>query len=264
VSALHLFIDTNIFLTFYAFANDDLEKLRKITGLMKHGKLKLYVTRQLVDEFYRNREAKLEESVKEFTKNSLGKAIPRYMADYLEVQDLKEAAASWQKARDALVARAKAEAQEKSLAADSLFAEIAQEAEPIPRSEKIVSKALQRRLAGNPPGKPTSLGDQIHWETLLDVVPEKTDLHIVSKDGDFASALISGRAKQYLIDEWRERKDANLILHDELRPFLNVMFPNIKLAVDIEKRSAMDSFIHSGFFQTHMQLLLHYNLTLMF
>ena len=252
MATLHLFIDTNVFLTFYAFANDDLEQLRKITGLIKADKLKLYVPKQLVDEFYRNREGKLAESMKEFTKVSLGKAIPRYMADYPETADLKDAASKWQKARDALVSKAKAEAEAKSLAADTLFAAIIHEAGIIESTPALKSKALDRRLTGNPPGKHNSLGDQINWEALLETVPEGFDLHIVSRDGDFESDLLTGKAKQYLVDEWTEKKKAGLYLHEELRPFLNYSFPDIKLAVDIEKRSAMDSLIHSGFFSnTH-------------
>src|SRR5207248_3174999 len=41
-------------------------------------------------------------------------------------------------------------------------------------------------------------------------------------------------------------------LHTELKPFLNSHFPEIKLAIDIEKRSAIDYLKESGGFQmTH-------------
>ena len=30
-SSVHLFIDTNVFLSFFAFTNDDVEQLRKLT-----------------------------------------------------------------------------------------------------------------------------------------------------------------------------------------------------------------------------------------
>ena len=41
---LHLFIDTNIFLSFYAYTNDDVEELRKLISLIKTNQLKLYLT----------------------------------------------------------------------------------------------------------------------------------------------------------------------------------------------------------------------------
>jgi predicted nucleic acid-binding protein len=53
---VHLFIDTNIFLSFYAYASDDVEELRKLTKLISTDQLKLYLTEQVRDEFYRNRE----------------------------------------------------------------------------------------------------------------------------------------------------------------------------------------------------------------
>lgn len=38
---LHLFIDANIFLSFYAYTNDDIEELRKLVSLIKTQQLKL-------------------------------------------------------------------------------------------------------------------------------------------------------------------------------------------------------------------------------
>lgn len=55
---INLFVDTNVLLSFYAFTSDDIEQLRKLEGLIENGTLKLYVSRQVVDEFARNRETK--------------------------------------------------------------------------------------------------------------------------------------------------------------------------------------------------------------
>jgi hypothetical protein len=40
---MHLFIDTNILLSFYHFANDDLEELEKLIVLVKEKKVMLYI-----------------------------------------------------------------------------------------------------------------------------------------------------------------------------------------------------------------------------
>lgn len=249
---LHVFIDTNVWLSFYAYNKDDLEQLRKAIALIKKSKLKLYTSVQLSDEFYRNRESKLKQSTQDFLKGSISKGMPRYMTDYPEAKEYQEILAKFEKTRDALVTRAKDEAKGKQLEADKLFADILEAAPPVLLAPALISKALDRRLRGNPPGKPTSLGDQMHWKSLLVEVPEGTDFHIVSKDGDFESALNPGVADQFLVDEWMTKKKGSLTLHTELRPFLNSNFPDIKLAVDVEKADAIEKLLNSGsFYSTH-------------
>lgn len=249
---LHVFIDTNIWLSFYAYNKDDLEELRKLIALLKKGKLTLYANTQLRDEFYRNRERKLAESIRDFSKTNIPKGLPRYMNEYGEAASFRDALKEAEIQRDALIARAKADAQSKSLVADKLFADILEVVQVGQIPQSTVSKALDRRIRGNPPGKSNSLGDQIHWEYLLTQVPEGVDLHIVSKDGDFESSLNEGQIEQFLADEWQEKKSGGLKLHTELRPFLAEHFPNIKLAIDVEKLDAVENLVNSGSFaSTH-------------
>jgi hypothetical protein len=60
----------------------------------------------------------------------------------------------------------------------------------------IDSEALkaQRR----PPGKSDSLGDALNWEARLEEVARDEDIHIVTADGDFRSALGSWRINEAL------------------------------------------------------------------
>lgn len=250
MSDLHVFIDTNIWLSFYAYNKDDLEELRKLIALRKKGKLILYANTQLRDEFYRNRERKLAESIREFSKTNLPKGLPRYMNEYCEAGSFRDALKEVEVQRDALIARAKADAQAKSLVADKLFADILGVVEVGPITQATVKKALDRRIRGNPPGKSNSLGDQIHWEYLLSEVPDGADLNIVSKDGDFESSLSEGNVEQFLADEWHEKKGGALKLHTELRPFLAEHFPDIKLAIDVEKLDAVENLVNSGSFSS--------------
>ena len=252
MATLHVFIDTNVWLAFYSFTKDDVEQLRKLIKLIEKEKLKLYITQQLADEFYRNRERKLDESLRAFGKGEIPKSLPRYLMDYPEAAEFEKAVSEWQKVRDSLIDRAKKDALDKSLAADTLFADVLKASPPATVGSDIIAKALNRRLVGNPPGKYPSLGDQINWEILLRDVPEEADLHIVSKDGDFESRLIPGRADQFLIDEWKEAKKADLNFHSELRTFFAAHFPDIKLASDIERKDAIDKLVNSGSFaSTH-------------
>lgn len=64
---INLFIDTNILLDFYRFSNADLDTLGKLEDLIiKARKIKLYVTQQQVDEFYRNRDKVIKEYIGSF------------------------------------------------------------------------------------------------------------------------------------------------------------------------------------------------------
>jgi hypothetical protein len=247
---VHLFIDTNVFLRFYAFANDDIEQLKKLVGLIKKGRLQLYATTQLHQEFYRNREKKLTDSIRDFERLALQQAIPRYMDDYAEAKAYREALAALQKAKNGLVVKAKHEAEHQMLAADSLFSDIMAVATVFKPTEDEFDRAHRRMLLGNPPGKTGSLGDQLNWEVLISRANKGTDLNLISFDGDYASPLNEARAHQFLIDEWKERKAGVLTWHRELRPFLTSRFPEIKLAIDIEKRIAIDQLKNSGSFQT--------------
>ena len=61
---MNLFIDTNIFLSFYHLSSADLEELRKLVVLIDQGRLKLYLPSQVVDEFRRNRDNKIADAIK--------------------------------------------------------------------------------------------------------------------------------------------------------------------------------------------------------
>ena len=49
--ALNLFIDSNIFLSFYHMTSEDLGELKKITTLLKRQDLCLYLPEQVKQEF---------------------------------------------------------------------------------------------------------------------------------------------------------------------------------------------------------------------
>ena len=52
----HVFIDTNVFLNMYKCSSDNIDLLNQLISEIQEGKIKLYLTEQVVDEFYRNRE----------------------------------------------------------------------------------------------------------------------------------------------------------------------------------------------------------------
>src|SRR5258708_30401583 len=97
---LHVFIDTNVLLNFFAYTGDDIEELKKLVGSIKNGALKLYLPRQIVDEFDRNRERRIKESIDTFAGKTLPKSLPRLMIDYEASGKFVEAINNAEAARD--------------------------------------------------------------------------------------------------------------------------------------------------------------------
>jgi hypothetical protein len=216
----HLFVDTNVFLNFYSYAKDDLGQLKKLIENLSADKILLHLPQQVLNELERNREMKLKSSADQFRKESFPTAIPRHMQDYPQAKIYSDAVDAALKARVLMINQAAAEASGKALAADKVLEELVGKATVYDEDEEIFQRAVGRMQKGNPPGKPGSVGDQYNWEYLLQNVPDE-DLHIVSKDGDYVSGLNTGRPHPFLEKEWNCRKNSNLHVYSELRPFID-------------------------------------------
>lgn len=77
-----LYLDTNVYLSFYHLSNDDLEELKKLSVLTNSGKLTLYLPEQTKNEFYRNRDTKIADAIKRFNDNKLNNVFPQIIKDY--------------------------------------------------------------------------------------------------------------------------------------------------------------------------------------
>ncbi|KUJ76143.1 hypothetical protein AVO45_12560 [Ruegeria marisrubri] len=60
---MFLFIDTNVYLDFFRLKQDSLEELRKLVELIKAGKISLLSTNQLKDEYLRNRDSVISQTL---------------------------------------------------------------------------------------------------------------------------------------------------------------------------------------------------------
>ncbi|GGC82883.1 PIN domain-containing protein [Undibacterium terreum] len=216
---IHLFIDTNVLLNFYHFADDSLEQLEQLADMISETGICLHLPQQVINELARNREAKLKAANDQFIKESLPSAVPRHMQQYAQCSEYVAAIEQAKKLRSQLVSLALADASNETLASDGLIRAVFDRATKYPEDENVFSTALQRMQKGNPPGKNGSIGDQYNWETLLKEVPEG-DLHIVSKDGDYASLLNKSRPHPSLESEWGHKKAGHLHIYSEVRTFL--------------------------------------------
>jgi hypothetical protein len=133
--------------------------------------------------------------------------------------------------------------------ADQLFARIANKASIIPTNEEAYEAAIKRSRLGNPPGKSSSsVGDDLNWELLLANVPDTSDLHVITKDGDYASKLNPTQPKSFLIDEWNKFKSGALHLYEQIGHFFSANYPDEQFSLAIEKLESINALINSGSF----------------
>ncbi|HDR8859235.1 TPA: DUF4935 domain-containing protein [Burkholderia territorii] len=223
--ATHIFIDTNVYLNLYHYTKDDIAVFDTLYGLLQKGEIVLHLPDQVVDEWRRNREAKLSIAAKDFAKTALAD-IPRHMHTLQMAQAYLEAAAKAKTARDHLIAEATAKARTFQLDVDITLDFLFGAGKIYEHDDEIFAKGKLRAERGNPPGKPGSFGDQYNWEMLLANVPA-VDLYVVTKDGDYVSAL-DGKDERgmpypnsFLKTEWSDKKDgANLYVFDSVKSLL--------------------------------------------
>ncbi len=249
---MNIFIDTNIYLTFYHFTNDDIEELKKIIVAIEGGKLKVYLPEQVVKEFKRNRENKITQALKILDEQKIPDRFPQLIKDYPEYRDLFTAKDNFISSKNILMAKLKEDIKNKSLGADKIINDLFSKAIPIPTTGELLNKAKERSDIGNPPGKSSSYGDAINWECLLSNVGNEEDLYIIARDNDYVSPIDESLISTYLKDEWEEKKKSKVTLYSSLSEFFRSHFPDIKLATEMEKEIAISNLsTSSNFASTH-------------
>ncbi len=233
--SLNLFIDTNILLSFYHLTSDDLEELKKLSVLLDKRRVRLFVPDQVIHEFRRNRESKIADALKGLRKQALNLQFPQLCKDYGEYSTLRGLQKEYEKEHKNLLDAIAVDLATESLKADTIIAELFSLAEIVACGETVFERAKQRCERGNPPGKPGSLGDALIWETLLIALPKREELHFVTDDHDYVSALDERIFSRFLASEWETAKKAELKFYARLSHFFKEHFPEIRLASEVER-----------------------------
>ncbi len=215
---MNLFIDTNVFLSFFHLSNDDLEELHKLAVLLENKQITLWLPDQVKNEFFRNRENKIFEAVKKLNEQRSKPQFPQICKDYDEYPEIRELRKNYDQKLSALIEKVNKDISERTLKADQQIAELFSKATVINNSEPLVSKARIRMDVGNPPGKNGSLGDAINWEALLENVPNQEKLYLIADDKDYFSVLDENKPKDFLRDEWLFRKNSETIFYRRVIP----------------------------------------------
>ena len=255
---MHVFIDTNILLSFFDFSKDDLNALETVFSPHKHGSAIVYLTDQVHDEFRRNRESKIKGALQRFENAKFKAQIPHFMKGYPEYEDMLTLSGQLEEKRKSIMKSVNSDIQGETLPADQLIAGIFGifQRHPVKQTtDEIFTEAWRRVTSGNPPGKDRSMGDAINWVTLLHSVPDKNTLHVVSEDGDYYSVLDEKSAHPFLRDEWKRKKHSELCVYRTLTDFMRVHFNGIAFTFDNEKERLIDNLETSGSFAMTHQIV---------
>ncbi|MCH8876707.1 MAG: DUF4935 domain-containing protein [Chloroflexi bacterium] len=251
---MNLFIDTNIFLSFYSLSSDDLDQLKNLAVLVRQDQITLLLPIQVTMEFKRNRANKIAEALKGLRDQRLNLQFPQMCKEYPEWEKLRKAQKTYETEHAKLLGNLENDIANRNLKGDSVIEELFQYAQGIDTSAVLLEEARLRTVLGNPPGKIGELGDAIIWEALLKGGPDGEDLHFITDDRHFASALDVGALDPYLLDEWEEKKKSDLHFYRRLSEFLRDEFPDIEIAdeIDLDKNLLIERLHHSpNFEETH-------------
>lgn len=244
---MHVFLDTNILLSFYHLSGEDLEELRKLSTLIEQGRITLWLPDQVRDEFLRNRDNKVVDAIAKFREEKLQKQFPQICKDYEEYAGLRELQGQYQKQRETLISKLQEDAVSGNFKADGVIRELLEKATLVD-SAPYVELARVRAERGNPPGKNTSVRDGINWETLLASVPDREDLHCIADDSDYRSVLVEDLLHPFLEDEWVRRKKSSIHYYRRISSFFKEHFGSIRLAAELEKEHDIRKLVHAGSF----------------
>lgn len=254
-----VFIDTNIFLSFYYFSSDDLEELKKLIVLLDDKSLVLVSTNQVIDEFYRNRENKIYEALKKLKEQHLNLEFPNICKDYDEYEEMREVRKIYEDKHNLLITNIKGDIERKTLKADKIILSLFEKSQVLNSNAAILNRARERVEIGNPPGKNGSFGDAINWELLLENIPDQTDLNLISDDKDYYSVLDDSRINDFLYSEWYLKKKSNIIYYKKLSGYFSDNYPTIRLASEFEKELLIKKLSKSGTFDSTHRIVAKLN-----
>lgn len=232
---MKLFIDTNIFLSFYSLSNDDLEELNKLIVLIKNQELELLMPDQVHNEFSRNRDNKVLDATKKMNEHKINPNFPVFCKDYPEYNELRRLQSEYTELFSTLNKKIDNDIKNETLKADNVYRELSKVATFLKITDDIMSKSRNRIDRGDPPGKNNSLGDAINWEALHFYVPDNSDLVFISDDKDYYSPINNTKFDSFLAKEWTHKKRGKILYYRSLSAFFKDNFPNIRLADEYEK-----------------------------
>lgn len=234
----HLFIDANIWLSLYLYDKkilDDFDSLRE----KLNGNINLIISQQVYDEVLRNRDGKIYEAWNKFSHLKFNNNAPFFCQQYPECKEYQKQNQELERKYKVLINVINSHIHNHTLKADQILAELFDGIKILNSTSEIIEQAEFRYKSGNPPGKNNSFGDAINWELLLQSVPDREDLYLISGDGDFCSKLDNSVFNAFLEKEWKDRKMSNIFYYNTIHDFLENYAEEPDNNVDVELRKRM-------------------------
>lgn len=248
----NLYIDTNIYLTFFHYSSNDLEELRKLINLIEKKEIKLFLPEQTENEFIRNRDSKIADALKNFKEDKLNNNFPQFCKDYSEYTELKKTIVTFINLKKNFLQKLEKDIYEYNLKADTIIRDLFSVANIYSVDDDILTKGRIRFDLGNPPGKKKSYGDAINWESLLKYVPIKEDIYFISDDKDYYSEVNKNNFDIFLIKEWEKEKESNVIYYKKISEFFDNNYPDINIKTENVKEEIINNLRNSSnFVSTH-------------
>ena len=244
---MYLFLDSQIWLDLYHYSNDDLEQFVKLHDMIGN-EVDIFLPEQVVDEIFRNRENRIKDALKQFKEINI--KIPNLCKGYEEYDSLLGSAKSFKSKQKEILKRIEEGIQKEELHADIVIKKIFSKIEIQPRKQEIIDRSIRRFNFGNPPGKNSSYGDAINWETLLFSFPNDVDLFFVSFDKDYRSPIQDNEMNRFLVNEWKSKKNSDIYFYTSLTMFLSEHLKDIELKTENQKNNLIENLRCSGSFST--------------
>ena len=234
----YVFIDSNIWLSLYHFTDADLAEFEKLKNYINSQSLKVICTTQVYEEIQRNRENKLDDSIKRFVLKE--PQYPVFVKGYESYDDISKEIRRVKASFDTLKEEINQDVLNRNLPADKTLNELLSLI-GVFASDGYVDLARIRYLKGNPPGKKNSYGDAINWEALLNIIPNGCDLYLISNDKDYRSVVDEKQIDPFLENEWNLKKQSKVVFYNNLVDFLRDHANDIVLNEVREKRELINA-----------------------
>ncbi|MFG1373307.1 PIN domain-containing protein [Xanthobacter oligotrophicus] len=248
---INLFLDTNIFLSFYALSDADITQLKKLKNTLAGNDIKLFLSGKVAKEIERNRDVKIKESFKALKDGNFRCSAPSFVKNAKEFLELQELIKNISKKHAELIKSTSKLIENKELEADKIISDIISVSGIIEITQDQFDRAYKRYLVGDPPGKKkATIGDELNWEFLMEVIPDGQDVHLVSSDIDYASAHDQTKINTFLYKEWKDKKNSELHFYRDLNDFFALHIPNITLANQAKLSELIAELATSGSFSS--------------
>lgn len=228
--------------------------------LIDDEEIQLILSRNVLDEFYKNRIKKIYATTSSMEKSNQI-PLPTILKQYeTECNEFRKAQSELKEKYTTLKNKLIEDVKSEQLSADRIINQIFKKAKIVPVDWGIFDKADKRFMRKLPPRKndnQDSMGDAINWETLKKTISENEDLHIISEDGDYWDSVENQNdiAKYFLAKEWKDEKNGNLYIYASIKAFFDNKFASYDFVVDEEKVRYIYELTRSGsYYYTHQMI----------